>query len=196
MGSQQKRQTYIVICEGKSDEAYLIELSKFFEENDINVGFIPHDAGSGIRSIIEGFLREKLRKNGNKISKFILFLDKDIYLRDPSKNTPSDCFKSLYHFNTYCFEDFLVLHLEKSKVENWSSVSLPDADRTTKIEKLLVEKGIFLKYRKGELPPGFEFSYEMLERLIANCNDATICFKSDFVTKILCKHFPISNAKK
>ena len=192
MGSQQKRQTYIVICEGKSEVAYLTELSRFFQENDVDVIFLRPNAGSGRRSVIENCLKKELKKNKNKIDDFLIFLDKDIYL-NPNKNRPSDWFKDLYLFNTYCFEDFLVLHLEESQIKNWDLASSEiqkkyynksDVPSQKKVSDLLVTSGIFSAYKKGELPKGFEFSFEILNRLIINCNNSKK-FKSDFVTKIL-----------
>lgn len=192
--TNQSRKSYIVLCEGASEVAYITELSKFLQENDINISFTAKNAGGGQKSNIEKKLKEVLRQNKNKLDNYFIFLDKDIYIRNPKKNTPSARFKELYYFNTYCFEDFLVLHLDKPIVIDWYLASFqvqqkyfnsPDADTDTEISELLESKQIFRNYKKGELPPEIKISLASLRKLVDNCNDPEIKFKSDFVAKIV-----------
>jgi hypothetical protein len=178
-------QTITIICEGKSEYAYIQELNRFFREKEIKVNFFVRKIGTGLFNEVVKIYKQEYRNN--KKVKLYIWVDKDIYERNnqDSMNKYKNKKENIpnFHFNTFNFEDFLVLHLEKEKVlehqrrcEQRNHFKIPLHEK----EYLPLINEIFPKYTKGSLPSTF-ISDKSLKLLFSNNEDLNIKFKSDFV---------------
>ncbi|MCA6072240.1 MAG: RloB family protein [Endomicrobium sp.] len=99
---------YIIICEGKSEVAYIQELNKYFREKNISINLVSKPVGGGHYADVVRKYKEEFKKN-NEYG-FRIWVDKDIYERNEQKNwdkynkrpknIPDFC------FNIFNFEDF------------------------------------------------------------------------------------------
>lgn len=176
---------FIVICEGKSEEAYLNELNRVFRDKEVPLVFFPKIAISGhYKDLIKKYKEEyKINKNTD----ILILADKDIYIRNERNNKyqyeqkQSNIPNFLFHINN--FEDFLVLHLEEDVLTNWISIceSYNHFDMPLSSNKYipLYTKHIFSSYTKG-LFPFQKFNIETIKNAINN-NNKNLKIKSDFL---------------
>jgi len=192
--------SYHIICEGKSEFAYIQELLRYIRDNDLKVKFTlrPYNAGGGdYNSLVEEYTKQKnTRKNDTN---FIIWCDDDIYLRNDNGNKDSYARKGKdvpdFSFNTHNFEDFLIMHLEDDILNKWVAVCNIGkhfqkplyAKGKGGYEQLLADKEIFYtkasnkKYIKGELPDTFEITEKGLQNLFKRQEDNKVFFKSAFI---------------
>lgn len=188
----EKREHYLVICEGASEVAYTQELNRFLNENNQSLILSPCNAESGNLKVIKRHCRALKRK----LTAAIVMLDFDIYKRNDNSNfslyeqnrnrLPRFCFQ---HFN---FEDFLLMHYPPSILEKWRSRMKESGHYTNPLhenEYLAVfnrfvcehenELQFSCAYKKGDMP--FVLTSEKLENLFANNRNSELP-RSDFAT--------------
>ncbi len=178
----------LVICEGASEESYLRELNRALREKDINVVFTPFPVGNGNYSAVVK-LYKKLKKD-NPRSKFIIWIDKDIYHRNENKNM--DAYKKKprgipdFCFNYYNFEDFLSLHLNDDLLNSWEQICKQNHHFTTPMFAKTYEslfQNILSNYSKGNFPWD-TFDLRKLATAFKNNKNSTIQFSSDFLNEL------------
>jgi hypothetical protein len=172
---------YIIICEGKSEDAYIQELNRCLRDSGIySVSLIPKPVGTGHYIAVAKEYKKQWSKNKNL--KFYIWVDKDIYERNDDGNM--DKYKEKpenipdFSFNIFNFEDFLILHFPKEDFlkhrklfEDKGHFKKPLHDK--EYEPLI--KQVFKGYEKGSLPDDFIISKEILnENLFANNNGSII----------------------
>ena len=167
---------YLVICEGDSEVAYVQELNRFLNERGARIVFQAVNSGGGGFSTVRQCCRDrKTRRNGRTF----VFADRDIYVRNDSRN--SECYEREkevlppFLFQTWNFEDFLLLHFPSSVVSEWRRVAMANGhlnnpmhaseylpiyiDFCRKNAKALC---FDLPYEKGDMP------FPLTDRHIAN----------------------------
>ena len=156
-------------------------------ENDININLYPRNAGNGhYTEIIKKYKKEF---NTNKKSNFIIWVDKDIYIRNENKNMDRYRLKPKnipdFTFNFCNFEDFITLHLEYKLINCWETICKNknhfENPMTSDQYEILFIENIINNYEKGIFPFN-EINYNMLINAIDNNNNKSIKFKSDFLT--------------
>lgn len=115
---------YLVICEGDSEVAYVQELNRFLNEQGKFIVFQAVNAGGGGFTTIRQCCRDrKTRKNGRTF----VIVDKDIYVRnDNGAGENYEKEKDVlppFLFQTWNFEDFLLMHFPRDLVVEWRELS-------------------------------------------------------------------------
>jgi hypothetical protein len=202
-----------VICEGRSEAAYLNQINHFLKENGVKTIFLPIPTYGGHFNVIRkklqqlGYLRKKAVCRNEKV---IIWVDKDVYERNEQKNQDKyeDFIKKypllFFHFNRFSFEDFYILHEESENVRMWYNICrkkghFSEKPLTSQISEELI-KEILPGYKKGEISTSF-ISINSLKNLFIN--NGKYEFKSDIVdflrpilSKILLKYFCEKNQIK
>jgi hypothetical protein len=181
-----------VICEGRSEEAYLASMNLFFRDNNINIRFAARPTYTGhfnaIKKKLQDFGLLKKRKKTEIDLTVIVWIDWDIYERNEQSNKDKyneflqkycmSCFK----FNYFSFEDFLILHNDIEIVKQWYELCRKEGHfngkpiRSDVCEKLI--ERIIPNYKKGQLPHSF-ITNESLRNAFEN--NAKYFFRSDIV---------------
>lgn len=134
---------YIVICEGKSDRAYLLALQSLLDGvlrppegwNEAPVRFIPRPEPSGVKTgyydeVVPAYQREKRRNPKDEV---LVWVDSDVYIWNISRKGigTGDAYQSrdreripTFHFSYHKFEDFLVLHCGQRVFQKWKSIMM------------------------------------------------------------------------
>ena len=114
------KKPYLIICEGDSEFAYIQELNRFLNEQGLSIVFVAHNAGGGgFKNLRQVCRTLKTRRNGRTF----IMADKDIYYRNDNGNG------SMYEkerdtvppflFQTWNFEDFLLMHFPVAVISAW-----------------------------------------------------------------------------
>jgi hypothetical protein len=179
--------TYIMVCEGYSERAYLQRLQSFLESQtrsfEVPLRFIPKlpetsdgdENGGGFYWNVSSCYKQQRKEN--KKSKIEVWVDDDIYIRQDSaaerKNRTSYLGKPAgipdFLFSFHNFEDFLVLHLDEDAKQRWHAAfdSLHIAQPLHSTDYLSRYEAVIPGYQKGALSPDF-ITRESLSRLKAN----------------------------
>lgn len=177
-----------MICEGKSERAYMQELNRFLREQRIPLTFKAFDAHGGNPSCIRAALRHVIMQRRGRGRVFAM-LDADIYWRD-NEHLSSLPDNIIYLFNMWCFEDFLALHYDREMVEKWheSCVAEGHAEEPQHGPQVAARTRNILchGYKKGRLPRHFSVSWETLYNLISNNGHHGRYLASDFPELIKC----------
>jgi hypothetical protein len=170
----------IVLCEGLSEETYIICLNKFLNSQTDNlIRLVPKIIG-GKNAVLKSWKKIKAE---NRNFRCVIWLDKDVYKRQEvllPKISPD-----VFLFNTYNFEDFLVMHLGYKSVMKWQEICCRLNHFLTPITSKVCEENImqiFEKYRKGSMPNEVTINSESLANLFNNQQNDEILFSSDFAT--------------
>jgi phage pi2 protein 07 len=184
--------TFCVICEGKSEVAYIQEFRRLLRELGISSNILPYSVGTGhYVEVVRKYRQVCKERRKDKIDSFIIWVDADVYKRNEQKNQTKYSKKQKYipnfKFNTYNFEDFLVMHLPKEEVAKWEKICSDAGHFITPMHSdvylPLLCKSILPTYCKGELP--IVVCNISLTNLRANQSDSSIPFKSDFADFLL-----------
>ena len=177
---------FIIICEGSSEESYISELNKFFRENSINIILKSELVGTGGYKSVTKKYKDIHKKNNKDKIPIIIWVDKDIYLRN--NNNCMDNYKKKaknipdFLFNYQNFEDFLVLHENKFILDKWIEICKKHNHFITPLHSdkyiELLKNNIFTEYKKGDLP--LNINETSLQNLLDHNRDKNIPIKSDF----------------
>ncbi len=182
-----QKKIIIVICEGKSEMAYLQELNRLFREENISLAFKVVTSNGGNFSRIIAKYREERAKNRKQ--EIAIWIDKDIYCND---SNDSRKLERQYHtdflFNHMNYEDFLTLHLDEKELLRWQAICEKHNHFTKPMNSaeycpLINHHNIFgdgIEYVKGALP--FDLSLKKLEKAFANNVCKYISFSSEFLS--------------
>lgn len=162
----ESKKIYLIVCEGDSEFAYVQQLNRYLNEKGLGVVLIPANAhGGGFKSIRQFCREKKTQANGRTF----VFVDRDIYFRDDDQNgTMYESEKHLlppFQFQTWNFEDFLLLHFSPALIEQWRDVSASNghANMPKRGKEFLPifeafchdhndELKFLLPYEKGDMP--------------------------------------------
>lgn len=109
------------MCEGASEKAYIQELNRYLEEEDIPLRFIPRPSNGGQYTPVVRKYKEVRRDN--KTTEIFIWVDYDRYQRND--NSDADNYRSKsddipnFLFSNKNFEDFLCMHLNRSEMVRW-----------------------------------------------------------------------------
>lgn len=78
------QKTYIILCEGSSEVAYIQILNRILNDNNINISFAVKEIGTGNFSDVEKAYKKQCKEN-KKLEK-VIWVDKDIYKRNDRNN--------------------------------------------------------------------------------------------------------------
>ena len=187
---------YVVICEGKSERAYLLALQSLLDGvlpppdgwDEAPVRFIPRPEPSGVKTgyydeVVPAYRREKkVLPQGNTI----VWVDSDIYIWNVprGKGNNGDMYRSrdkqaipAFFFSYHKFEDFLALHCAPADFRRWKELMrdnghllkapLPRPEYAPEYQK------VFPHYSKSKLPMDL-VNETGLSNLAANCRDADV----------------------
>lgn len=181
------RKTYVILCEGSSEFAYIQILNRILNDNNINISFIAKEIGTGHFSDVENTYRKQCKEN-KKLEKLI-WVDEDIYKRNDKDNGTQYSNKNAnipkFLFTKYNFEDFLVMHLDNNTINYWEqilntkghfSIPLKSKDYIPLIKEKI---DIFNNYEKGVLP--FDITLDNIKQAYKTHQATNIKFKSDFL---------------
>jgi len=173
----------VIVCEGPSEVAYIQKLNRLLREIDMQAILSPKPVHTGIyKTVMDKYKAEKKNNPRTKIS---VWVDYDLYARNNSNcmtgyNETKD--KVPFMFSKQNFEDFLALHLDDEKLNNWLNVcNVNNHFRVPMHENVyepLVKQHLFSNYEKGDLP--FELTLAMIGNLFRHHADPKIPLRSDF----------------
>jgi hypothetical protein len=170
----------IVLCEGLSETTYILCLNKFFNSQANNqVKLVPKIIG-GKNAILKSW---KKARTENRNFRCVVWLDKDVYQRQEALLPKIS--HDIFLFNTYNFEDFLVMHLGDGSVMKWQEICCGLNHFSTPMTSKVCEENItqiFKKYKKGSMPNELTVNSESLTNLFDNQQNTEILFSSDFAT--------------
>lgn len=178
--------TYIILCEGNSEYAYIQILNRILLENNINISFAAKEIGTGHFSDVEKAYKKQCKEN-KKLEK-VIWVDKDIYKRNDKDNDTKYASKKNvpdFLFTTYNFEDFLVMHLDDDIINSWEQILNTNGHFNqplvaTVYEQLIKDSiTIFTDYKKGVIP--FEITLDNIRHAYKIHQNQNIKFKSDFL---------------
>ncbi len=155
---QKQNKIILVICEGNSERAYLQELNRYLNESNISLHFQPYPSNGGQYKMVVSQYR-RIRK-ANPRSEIDIWVDLDRYKRNDARDMDNYQNKPLgipdFLFSHMNFEDFLVMHLESSKVREWhnSCISRNHFSVPSHSSEYLPQFKVFLEdsYTKGSIP--------------------------------------------
>lgn len=190
--------SYIIVCEGRSEYAYLRRLQSFLDAQTevwpVPLLFIPQipensdgdENGGGFYTNVSRCYRQQ--RKDNKKAKIEVWVDDDIYVRQDSvaeiKNRAAYLGKPAgipdFVFSFHNFEDFLALHLEDAAIQAWHTAFDPDhVAKPLHSEDYMPRFGSVLPgYEKGSLDPDF-ITHESLLRLKANLSTPLVPAPAD-----------------
>jgi hypothetical protein len=178
----------LCICEGASEKAYLQELNRYFDEEEIPLYCIPKPSNGGQYIRVRNTYRA-VRK-ANPKSTILIWVDWDRYKRNDEKDMdnyqkkPSDIPNFL--FSVMNFEDFLSMHLEREDLNRWwiSCTSRNHFNSPSHSREYLHEFECLLgiHYVKGEVP--ICITMRSLENLRMHQEESSIPFKCDFAEEL------------
>jgi hypothetical protein len=179
-----------VVCEGRSESAYLNQINRFLKEKNIKTTFLPNLTYGGHFNVIEKKLRKlgylKKRKSYSN-EELRIWVDKDVYERNEQKN--KDKYENFiqkhpqltFCFNRFSFEDFYILHFDAETVGKWYDLCRKEDHFNAPIKSEVCEKLILRvvpNYEKGNVPFGF-IDGKSLENLFEN--NKKYEFESDII---------------
>lgn len=179
--------TYIILCEGSSEYAYIQILNRILKDNNMNISFAAKVIGSGHFSDVEKAYKKQCKEN-KKLKKDI-WVDKDIYERNDRDNNTKYSNKEPnipnFLFTTYNFEDFLVMHLGDDISDNWHQILNTQNHFNIPLKSdqyipLIKEKiAVFNNYEKGDIP--FEITLDHIKQAYKIHQNQNINFKCNFL---------------
>jgi len=190
--------SYIMICEGFSERAYLQRLQSFLEaqtgEWPVPLLFIPRiSVGTDGSEQGGGFYKDvvrcyKAQRRSNPHTSIEVWVDDDIYVRQDSAAERSNRARYMgkpagipdFVFSFHNFEDFLVLHLDDAAIQRWHTAFAPAhvARPLHSGDYLSLYKSVIPEYRKGDLSSDF-ITRESLLRLKANLARPLVSMPAD-----------------
>ena len=183
-----QNKTIIIVCEGPSERAYIQELNRYLEEEEIPLNFIPRPSNGGLYTLVQKKYRE-VRKN-NRSTRIIIWVDWDRYQRndncdmDNYQSKPDDIPNFLFSYQN--FEDFLSMHCNRSEMQKWwsSCVSRNHFTTPSHSKEYIPVFVTFIggHYSKGELP--ITIDRQSLNNLKIHQRDTSIPFKCDFAKEL------------
>lgn len=179
--------SFIMVCEGRSEFAYLQRLQSFLDDQtqgwNVPLRFIPQVAvgadgseqGGGFYNNVVGCYKAQRRSNPRSLIE--IWVDHDIYFRQNSAPERRNIARYMgkpegipaFVFSFHNFEDFLALHLDDAALQRWHAAFDPAHVATPlhSVDYLPLYEAILPGYRKGDLSPDF-ITRESLTRLKAN----------------------------
>ena len=185
--------SYCIICEGKSEAAYIQEFNKILRERGISINLRAKTINSGhYTEVVKQYRSVYKNRQKDKIDAFIIWVDYDIYKRNEQENDDKYRKKPAripnFKFNFHNFEDFLIMHLPDSELSKWNKICNQQNHFSNPMPSLTylqyIRENIFADYHKGELPYGI-LSSDSLTRLRARQSNKAVSFKSDFAEFLL-----------
>lgn len=167
-----KKASYIIVCEGSSEIAYIQNLNRFLDDNGYGFILIPKIVGCGHFNSVQNKYRSEKKKNPK--ADVLIWVDKDTYHRNDvgdgkkyenkSKTLPD------FMFSVMNFEDFLALHTDEGVLENWFQVCSREKHHINPMTEErympLFKAHMFTNYQKGDIP--FVINEERLNNLFKN----------------------------
>lgn len=179
--------TYIILCEGSSEKAYIQLINRLLTKNNIKITFAAKEIGTGHFSDVEKAYKKQCKEN-KKIDK-VIWVDKDIYKRNDRNNGIEYAGKvdniPDFLFTTYNFEDFLVMHLDDNIIDTWQQILNTKGHFSTPLKSSeyipLIKDNIdiFNNYEKGDIP--FEITLDNIRQAYKIHQNLTMNFKCDFL---------------
>lgn len=172
----------LVVCEGSSEEAYIQELNRYLEENDIGFSFTARPVNTGEYSAV--IRKYKQIYHDNKRTKIIIWIDKDRYIRNDNKCKTNYSKKSSnipnFLFSYMNFEDIISMH-DIQNCMSWQNICSTKGHFSKplyKDEYINDFITIYPRYSKGSIP--IEINSTTLNVFFQNQNNTSIKFKCDF----------------
>lgn len=182
-----------VVCEGKSEKAYLQELNKILSERGITLSFVIETAGNGHFCHLKATwmrLCKRARKPACK-DDFCFWADWDLFHRNYKKcldlyNKEKEKLPSFF-FNYHNFEDFISLQLSEDKSLSWCITCngkghFREPLYSEEYEPLFIS--LVPGYKKGKLPIELDV-VEGVKRLKERAGDRRFLQKSEFADFLL-----------
>jgi hypothetical protein len=184
----EQRKSMTVVCEGASEKAYIQELNRYLEEEDIPLHFFPRPSNGGQYTQVVRKYKEA-RKN-NHTARILIWVDWDRYRRNDNADMDNYRKKSKdipdFLFSYMNFEDFLSMHLDRGEMEEWwtSCNGRHHFDTPSHSKEYMPAFRSFIgeTYEKGEMP--IEIDCHNLGNLRSHQNDPSVPFKCDFAGEL------------
>ena len=184
-----QRNSITVVCEGASERAYIQELNRYLEEEDIPLIFFPRPANGGQYAHVIRKYKE-IRKNNSRTSKILIWVDWDRYKRNSNSDWDNYQRKSDdipdFLFSYMNFEDFLSMHCDMSNMQKWwtscagrKHFTIPS--HSSEYMPAFIDF-IGGNYAKGDIP--IDIDSHSLGNLRAHQQDLSVPFKCDFAKEL------------
>ena len=203
------KKIYYILVEGHTEENYIQRLNSFLRENEYDFifesanldGCFPKKSelinGEKTYSRIKNKASE-LAKKYKKGGKLIILLDDDIFKRKQlNKSILEKEIKTLNSKNKnfiFCysyenFEDFLIMHLDDDKFQEWHNVCIKNNHftnpMTANIYEEEIKNNIIKDYNKRMLPSEIEINKNTLLKLKNRQENKNYLIKCDFINFLI-----------
>jgi hypothetical protein len=177
-----QKKIIIILCEGPSERAYIQELNRYLDEEDIPINFIPKVSGGGQFCLVIRKFKEIRKQNPKRNIK--VWVDFDRYKRNDNKDMDNYRSKSKdipdFLFSYMNFEDFIAMHENTERLNNWiiSCIRRNHFISPSHSSEYLKEFIDFIgDYTKGEIP--ILINKNSLQNLKTHQEDNSIMIKCD-----------------
>lgn len=184
-----------VVCEGKSEKAYLAQLNRLFRESGVPIIVKDEVAGGGGYALVTDTYKKTQKKSGiRKVGPHTpqpwIWVDSDLYERNERdchtryQNRPNGI--PAFLFSHHNFEDFLVLHLGDEQVAQWVNLCNGGSDPLHERDYLPLLPALFPDYQKPNLPAALlVLTPHHLANAYRHSRDTAIPFHCDFIERLV-----------
>ncbi len=178
--------TYIILCEGSSEYAYIQILNRILNEHNISIVLNPVLLRNGHFATVKNKVEEYTHKDRKNLK---VWVDKDIYTRNEQNNQMKYLRKKQsipdFLFTTYNFEDFFIMHLDDNIIIQWEQKLIKRNHFNMPLisdEYIALLKNsitLFKKYQKGVIP--CDITLDNIKQAYKTHQATNIKFKSDLL---------------
>lgn len=176
-------QTWFIVCEGESEEAYVKALGQFLRDQmGVRISFKTGDAGGRTFSKIKEAMRDLQKRNHEECRTYAqmrIMADWDCYARSEKEREKYEKEKARlpkFLFQYFNFEDFLLMHFPTEIVEAWKKYATAHFKRPWSEDEYVPKFKVFVgqyekelkdlqNYRKGNV---FPLTQAHLDNLLQN----------------------------
>jgi hypothetical protein len=175
----------IICCEGSSEFNYLARINRLLHRPECGAVCSPLNMNQGDFTAVKNFLK-RLKKEA-KTREILIWVDKDIYVRNTGHCYDNYCKKSEdipdFFFSIMNFEDFMMLHLDANTLTSYERALQKKKHFDTPLDsvsQLSILDSHVKNYRKGDLP--FDLDRAHLEAMFRNRKNTNIqCGLADWL---------------
>lgn len=185
-----QKKSILVVCEGPSERAYIQELNRYLNEEEIPLIFIPKSSDGGQYTLV--IRKYKEVRKANRSSEIIIWVDYDRYQRNDDSDMDNYRSKPAaipdFLFSHQNFEDFLSMHCDRPEMERWltSCVARNHFNIPSHSSEYMQSFKVFIggNYKKGVIP--ICINSHTLNNVRIHQEDPAVPFKCDFVKTFFC----------
>lgn len=191
MDSYRKPHVIRIVCEGKSEKAYIGSLNSLFRNHNVPLVLKCTVAGSGLFPLVlKAYRKCREQRDRSCREEPWIWVDSDLYERNEKKCMEQygkrDASIPAFLFSTHNFEDTLVLHNGDDTVEKWRRLCHGGAVALHAREYMPLLLSLYPDYEKGSLPERMiPLTPQLLHNAYRHSHDEGIPFKCDLIERLV-----------